>query len=167
MNSTLMLNIVNNDNDENNGLGFRGSQVPGANLVHYKYNKGDIDNLDPQNPYVRPGAYVTSNKWTNNANFGSNAKRLGWKTKEADGVTPSNEWQGGRGVRSLGKAFSETKQFPICMATRVFNQVCGRDPVLAEASFVDSVVKGFKERNYNMKYLFQRIGSSDECLGKN
>lgn len=160
MNSTLMLNIVNNDNQENNGVGFRGTaNVPGANLVHAKLNKGDMDTLDPNNPYVRPGAYVTSNKWTNNANLGSNAKRLGWNTQ-------NNEWAGGRGVRSLGKAFSETKQFPICMATRVFNQVCGRDPVLAEAPFIDSVVKAFKERNYNMKFLFQRIGSADECIGK-
>ena len=161
MNSTLMLNIVNAANQENNGQGFRGTgaNVPGANLIHAKYNQNDMDTSDVTKPFVKPGSYVTSNSWSNNANLGSNAKRLGWNTQTSD-------WKGGKGVRSLGKAFSETKQFSTCMATRVFNQLCGRDPVIEEASFIDSAVKGFKERNYNLKYLFQRIGSSDECLGR-
>lgn len=161
MNSTVALTIVNNADDEDDGIGFRGTgnNVPGANLIHAKYNQNDRDTSDPDRPFTKPGAYVTSTNWSNNANAGSNQKRIGWNTTTSD-------WKSGKNVRALGKAFSETKQFPICMATRIFNQVCGRDPVLAEASFIDSAVQGFKERNYNLKYLFQRIGSSDECLGK-
>lgn len=148
---------VANQNQEDNGTGMRKSTVPGATYVHNKLNHNDTDTTNPQNPQVKPGAYVYNDSWINNANMGANAKILGWN--QSSGLS-------GKGVKSFGRAVAESKQFPVCLASRVFASVCKRDPGAAEQSYIKKVATDFSnEGQYKLKYLFQRIVGSEECMG--
>ncbi len=144
-------------NQEDNGTAMNKSTVPGATYVHNKLNHNDTDTTDPRNPQVKPGAYVYNDSWINNANLGANAKILGWN--QTTGLA-------GKGVKSFGRAVAESKQFPVCLATRVFASICKRDPGAAEQSYIKKVAADFSnEGQYKLKYLFQRIVGSDECMG--
>lgn len=145
----------NNTNQEDAGQAFRSSPIGPNPRVHYKYNQNREDNSNPDSVYVKPGYDVVDNSWINNAVLGANRK-IGW--------APGSE--SGKGINSLGRAFANTKQFPICMATRAFNTVCGRDPASFEQKFITDTVAEWGKRGYKLKYLFQAIGSSEECLGK-
>lgn len=103
------------------------------------------------------GRVVLDDKWDNNANNGSNQTRFGW-TKMS-----------GQGVSEYGKALAETKAFPRCMAKRVFFTVCKREATFKDDDFINQVATEFSsaERNYNLKYLFERIVTNDSCLGGN
>ncbi len=103
------------------------------------------------------GKVVTNDSWVNNATNGTNKENFGW-TKLS-----------GTGVAEFGRAIAESKAFPRCMAKRVFFTVCKREATAAEQNFLHTIANEFSstERNHNIKYLFERIVSSDLCLGGN
>ena len=148
---------VTNQNDEDAGRGMRKSTIPGATYVHNKENHNDIDTTVSGNPVVKPGAYVYDDKWINNANLGSNAKIIGWN--QTTGLS-------GKGVKAFGRAIAESRQFPICMASRVFASVCKRDPATADQAFIKKIANDFSTSGqYKLKYLFEHIAGADECIG--
>ena len=110
------------------------------------------------NDTVFPGGRViTDTTWTNNAIYGANATTFGWADKKT-----------GTGIKDFGQLIASSKQFPKCMATRVFKTVCKRDPASTEDAFLNTVSDEFSTtRNYNLKFLFQKIVTSKECLGGN
>ena len=139
---------VTKQTDEDKGLGIFLSTDVGATFVHDKLN---------HNQTVFPGGRITvDDNWVNNANFGSNAPYFNWTRLK------------GKGITEFGKMISESKQFPICMANRVYSQVCKREPTINEISMLNTAATQFStQRNYNLKFLFEYIVTSKECLGGN
>lgn len=101
------------------------------------------------------GKIVTDDTWVNNANNGTNRNQFGWTMMS------------GTGVAQFGKALAESKAFPRCMAKRVFFSVCKREATPMEENLINQAAVEFSspERNYDLRYLFERIVSSDLCLG--
>lgn len=108
-----------------------------------------------QNATVFPeGRRTVDDSWVNNAVRGTNADLFKWTMTS------------GRGVRDFGQAISETAAFPHCMAERVFRQICKRAPASSDQGMLNQVAKEFSTvRSFNLKYLFQKIVTTDECLG--
>ena len=81
------------------------------------YNAGSITDKVNRNAQEFPDGWVTrDDSWVNLWTAGANA-RIGWH-----GATS------GEGVNQLGKMLAATDEFPRCMAKRVFQKVCLRDP---------------------------------------
>lgn len=101
------------------------------------------------------GKILKTDDWVNNANSGTNKTNIGWTRTS------------GKGTATFGKAIAETKAFPRCMAKRVFFTVCKREADAKDDAFIKKVADEFSspERNYNLKYLFQRIVANESCLG--
>lgn len=139
---------VKTPEDEDKGLGMWKSTDPGASYIHGKLNK---------NATVFPGGRVTvDDNWVNDAVYGANLPYFNWKRMS------------GKGIQEFGKMLSESKQFPLCMANRVYTSVCKRAPAAAEDAMLNQVATEFATtRNYNLKFLFQKIVTSKECLGGN
>lgn len=132
--------------DEDKGLGMFKSKEANAGNIHDKLNK---------NGAVFTGGKITlDDSWVNNAQYGSNLPYFEWKSTS------------GKGIQDFGKMISDSKQFPICMAKRIYKQVCKREAESSDMAMINSVADEFsKTRNYNLKFLFQRITVSKECLG--
>lgn len=111
-----------------------------------KYNK---------NANVFPGGYVTTDdSWLNLWTAGADAT-LGW-----------NGMASGNGARAFGKMLTQTDAFPKCMAKRVFNLVCLRDPTSDEQSTIDRAAADFAANGrFNMKDLFATIATLPQCMG--
>ncbi|MCK6599727.1 MAG: hypothetical protein L6Q37_15280, partial [Bdellovibrionaceae bacterium] len=101
------------------------------------------------------GKVVRDDSWVNNANSGTNKANFGWTHTS------------GKGITEFGRTIAESKAFPKCMAKRVFFTVCKREANAKDDAFLTKVSEEFSspERNYNLKYLFQRIVTNDSCLG--
>ncbi|MFZ3231318.1 MAG: hypothetical protein WA160_14005 [Pseudobdellovibrio sp.] len=134
--------------DEDNGLGMFKTAEAGATYVHDKLN---------HNSTVFPGGRITvDDNWVNNAVYGVNLPYFNWKRMS------------GKGIQDFGKMLSESKQFPLCMANRVYTSVCKRAPSSSEDAMLSAAATEFStKRNYNLKFLFQKIVTSKECLGGN
>lgn len=134
--------------DEDDGKGMFKSKETGATYVHDKLNKNET---------VFPEGRITKDDtWINNAANGSNLPYFNWKQLS------------GKGIKDFGKMLSESKQFPICMANRIYTQVCKRAPGSDESAFLESAATEFStQRNFNLKFLFEKIVTSKECLGGN
>lgn len=102
------------------------------------------------------GRVTADDNWVNNANRGTNADIFKW-TKLS-----------GKGLKEFGQALVETPAFSQCMAQRVFKQVCKREPASVDKSMLEQAAKEFSSvRSYNLKFLFEKIVTSKECLGGN
>ena len=134
--------------DEDDGKGMFKSKETGAAYVHDKLNKNET---------VFPDGRITKDdSWINNAANGANLTYFSWKQLS------------GKGLKDFGKMISESKQFPLCMASRVYNQVCKRAPTSSEDALLNAAATEFStQRNYNLKFLFQKIVTSKECIGGN
>jgi hypothetical protein len=106
------------------------------------------------NESVFPGGRViTDDSWVNNANRGANAVNFGW-TRDS-----------GKGIKEFGQLISESKRFPTCLAERVFSNICKRQVIASDKLMIQKVADEFVSRQYNLKFLFQRIVTTQECLG--
>jgi hypothetical protein len=138
---------VGTQQEEDDGKGMFKSKEPGALYVHDKLNK---------NATVFPGGRVTTDdNWINDAANGANLPYFNWTRMS------------GKGIQEFGKMLAESKQFPICMATRVYTQVCKRAPSSSETTMLNAAATDFASKNYNLKYLFEKIVTTKECLGGN
>lgn len=101
------------------------------------------------------GKILRDDNWVNNANNGTNKTNFGWTRMS------------GKGPADFGKALAESKAFPRCMAKRVFFTICKREAESKDDAFIKKVAEEFSsaERNYNLKYLFQKIVANESCLG--
>jgi len=136
---------VNTTDDEAKGSGIFTSKETGATFIHDKINK---------NGTVFPGGKITTDdNWVNNASYGANLPYFNWTRLK------------GKGIQEYGKALAESKQFPLCMAKRVFATVCKRDVASTDDTLISEAAQEFSSRNYNLKYLFQKIVVSKQCIG--
>lgn len=118
------------------------------------YTPGAVVEKVNRNAQEFPDGWVTrDDSWTNLWTAGTNA-RLGW-----------NGPQSGTGVNQLGHMFAASDEFSRCMAKRVFQRVCLRDP--SKTSDDQNTVKELAEDfaaggKYSMKSLF--ADTSAACL---
>lgn len=141
--------------------------VPNSTAANANEDNSIVMRIHPDAPSVsrkmnhneetfKDGRILRGDEWVNNANNGTNKIAIGWGPRVS-----------GKGTNEFGKAIVESKAFPRCMAKRVFFTVCKREAGAKEDGFIRSVAEEFStpERNYNLKYLFQKIVTNDLCLG--
>ncbi|NQZ00352.1 MAG: hypothetical protein HRT45_06740 [Bdellovibrionales bacterium] len=139
------------------------------NLVKYTtfYSVGRGPNALPQMPVgivekinhnfdVFPGGHeITNTSWVNQTTRGTNAQRFGWR-----GPTS------GSGVTAFGEMISNSRAFPVCLTTRVFESLCRRAPATFESDMINAVAQDFENGGYKLKWLFERIATRSECIGE-
>ncbi len=93
-----------------------------------------------------PFGFVTENdSWDNYWRSGSNYL-LGW-----DQALPGS----GSGARSLGEELANSSAFASCQVTKVFKEVCLRDPVdAADRNQIAAIVAAFTGSGYQLKQSF-------------
>lgn len=129
--------------DENTGFGMQVNPLYAG--VTAKINR---------NSDVFPdGRRTVDENWVNNAVFNANISQFKFSTMS------------GKGVAEFGQTIANSPKFPRCMAERVFRQVCKRDFNTADTPFLDQVAADFTKQSFSLKYLFQKIVTSDNCLG--
>lgn len=98
------------------------------------------------------GKVVANDSWVNTWAQGKNAS-LGWRT-----VTQGN------GAKSLGRMLARSRAFSVCMAKKVFKQVCIKDAKsVADKATVERLATSFEAgQEYNMKKLF--VKTSAGCV---
>lgn len=142
--SSLVVPSIGPNEDEAMSVGM----IQNPPYVAKKYNHNDT--VFPE------GRVTTDDNWVNNANRGANVEQFGW-TKNS-----------GQGIQEFGRLLSESKAFPICMSKRVFKSVCKREPASSEQDVLNKIANEFAtKQNFNLKYLFQRVVTTPECLGTN
>ncbi len=120
----------------------------GGRLV---YTPGVVVTKMNHNVYYKDGYVTTDDSWINTWAQGQNAV-LGWR-----GATSGN------GVRELGKMLSKSQAFSQCMAKKVFQLVCLKDPINTDdVKMVDELAVRFEQKNYSMKDLI--INTSVGCI---
>lgn len=140
--SFIVSKIATNVN-EDTSLGMQTA----PDYVAYKNNKNET--VFPQ------GNVTTDDVWVNNAIYGANATTFQWTAKTK-----------GKGLKEFGQLIVDSPKFADCMAERVFQTVCKRAPASFDRPMIEKAATEFsKERNYDLKFLFQRIVSTPECLG--
>lgn len=90
--------------------------------------------------------YVTpDDHWDNYWRRGQNAL-LGWDSGLSGG---------GNGAASMGSELANSDAFARCQVTKVFRNVCFRDPVdVTDRSQIDAMTSSFKGGGYRMKQVF-------------
>ncbi|MCS6838129.1 MAG: hypothetical protein NZ480_04715, partial [Bdellovibrionaceae bacterium] len=111
--------------------------------------------FDPQNQ-----GYVTvDSSWVNLTRQGKNAKVFDWQVD-----TPN-----GSGLQAFGRLLSSSNRFALCMAKRVFNEVCARDQSPysdVKNEVTEQLAKSFQEKNYNLRELFVDAALHPKCQVK-
>jgi hypothetical protein len=102
----------------------------------------------------KPGFVTPDDSWDNYWRHGQN-RLVGWS---------SNLPGSGNGARSLGEELANTDAFARCQVTKVFRNVCLRDPVDgADRARVDAMVTSFRSNGYRLKRVFAE--SAVYCRG--
>lgn len=116
------------------------------------YDQGKVVKKMVHNKVFTEGFVTQNDTWTNLWTEGINSK-MGW-----------GPISGGEGVKSLGKMFSQTKEFPKCMAKQVFKTVCFKEKISSSDQLVIDELSTYLENNdFNMKKLFMK--TAIVCMG--
>ncbi len=123
----------------------------GGRLV---YTPGVVVTKMNHNIYYRDGFVTTNDSWVNYWSTGQNQGKL-----QFAGAGPLR----GNGVKQLGQMLTASKGFSQCMAKKVFQLVCLKDPVnTADVTMMKQLADGFEQSNYNMKDLI--VNTSIGCV---
>jgi hypothetical protein len=140
--NALLVPALARDDDEDNDIGMKTEPA----YVATKYN---------HNETVFPSGHVTQDdSFENFVNRGANASYFGWKGPMT-----------GRGVTDFGRMIANADAFPRCMAQRVYRQVCKREPASFDMPMLNNVAMQFQQQGYKLRYLFEKIVTTPECLG--
>jgi hypothetical protein len=150
---------------------FDPNQDPGTGRLVYDETPPDQLFINPNYPDGRHKYLINENNfeygyvtvddsWVNYWRQGQNAA-LGW-----DPGLPGE----GNGAKSMGEELAHTDAFASCQARKVFNTVCLRDPVGANAQGVNdstavaAMASAFETSGGSMKELFAR--AAVHCMGE-
>lgn len=161
-NGILLQNTAQNYNNTNAELGNTRFASANYNLNGLTVNAPGVSSKYIRNANVSPtGYFVTDASWINTATTGNNATFFGWRgTKDPNGNIK------GYGVKQFGTMIGDSEAFSRCMVRRVFDQVCKRETSQNEINYVRSVASEFEANGYQLRKLFQRVVTSDECIGR-
>jgi hypothetical protein len=111
-----------------------------------------------QNATVFPGGFITSNNsWVSRFSTAQETE-LGLSS-----AIPKS----GNGIKALGMMLANARTFASCMSTRVFRNVCGRDPTSTEvSSTITTLTNDFIASTYRLKLLFEKASSLEACVGR-
>jgi hypothetical protein len=105
-----------------------------------------------KNSNVYPQGYMTlDDSWFNQATQHHNTS-FGWRGPLS-----------GNGVHDFGVMISNAKKFSSCMTTRVFREVCKREPDPSEASLIQGLADDFETGGYKLRSLFQKVAVTPAC----
>jgi hypothetical protein len=140
----------------NNCIGCHNGMDPMAQAFAY-YNYDELAGRIVYTPgQVQPKYFINADnfkygyitpddRWDNYWRSGPNAL-LGWD----NGLSGS-----GNGAASMGSELANSDAFARCQVTKVFRNVCFRDPVDGtDRSQIDTMVSSFKGGGYRMKQVF-------------
>jgi hypothetical protein len=140
----------------NNCIGCHNGMDPMAQAFAY-YNYDELAGRIVYTPgQVQPKYFINADnfkygyitpddRWDNYWRSGPNAL-LGWD----NGLSGS-----GNGAASMGRELANSDAFARCQVTKVFRNVCFRDPVDGtDRSQIDTMVSSFKGGGYRMKQVF-------------
>ena len=119
------------------------------------YTAGQVQPKYFNNDDVFPFGFITpDDSWENYWRNGPN-KLIGW-----DPGLPGS----GAGAKSLGEELANSDKFAECQVTKVFRNVCLRDPVDGpDRNQIASMVTSFRGSNYSLKQVFAE--SAMYCSG--
>jgi hypothetical protein len=101
------------------------------------------------------GFIITDDSWDNYWRFGQN-QNLGWDT---------NLSGSGSGAKSMGQELSNSQDFAQCQVTKVFKNVCLRDPQdSADRQQVELMTSNFSDSSYQIKSAF--ADAANYCKGE-
>jgi hypothetical protein len=101
------------------------------------------------------GFIITDDSWDNYWRFGQN-QNLGWD---------QNLSGGGAGAKSMGQELANSRTFAQCQVTKVFKNVCLRDPQdSADRQQVETMTDNFSANGYQIKSVF--ADAADYCKGE-
>ena len=136
-------------------LGDGGGQFQIQKVDNGNNNVDISEKLDFNNDTFTDGFKVTNTNFVNNLTTGFNLSQFGWRGPAS-----------GSGIADFGKMISEAHAFQKCMVKRVYRQVCKRDVTVLESDLVDNIADLFRTENYNLKWLFKRVATHQNCLGE-
>lgn len=123
----------------------------GGKLV---YTPGIVVTKMNHNVYYKDGFVTTDDSWVNYWSTGQNQEKLHFA-----GTGPIR----GKGVKELGSMLTASKGFSQCMAKKVFQLVCLKDPINTDdVAMMKSFADKFEQSNYDMKDLI--INTSVGCI---
>ncbi|MGZ6418931.1 MAG: DUF1585 domain-containing protein, partial [Pseudobdellovibrio sp.] len=99
------------------------------------------------------GRRTIDENWVNDAVYNSNLTTFKFNKTS------------GTGTKEFGQMIAASPKFARCMADRVFRQVCKRDVANSDSATLDDAATQFISQNYSLRYLFEKIVTSDICLG--
>jgi hypothetical protein len=150
----------------NNCIGCHAGMDPMAQaFAYYNFNEtsGSIEYTDGlvqpkyfNNEETFADGFVTPNDaWENYWREGQNAN-IGWSP-----LLPG----AGNGAKSLGEELAGTQAFAQCQVTKVFKNVCLREPVDGgDRAQIDTMTTSFVNNNYNLRQVFAE--SAVYCMGE-
>jgi hypothetical protein len=101
------------------------------------------------------GFIITDDSWDNYWRFGQN-QNLGWDT---------NLSGSGSGAKSMGQELANSQAFAQCQVTKVFKNVCLRDPQdSADRQQVELMTSNFSDSSYQIKSAF--ADAANYCKGE-
>jgi hypothetical protein len=140
--NALLVPALGAGTDEDTSMGM----ITTPAYVSGKYN---------QNTTVFPGGRTTPDDYfVNYANRGANISYFGWK-----GALE------GHGPTEFGRMIANSEAFPQCMARSVYKTVCKREPASFDEAMLKTAAQEFVQNGYKLKYLFQKIVTTPQCLG--
>jgi hypothetical protein len=106
-----------------------------------------------KNAQMYPQGYQTQDdSWFNQANQHQNTS-FGWRGPLS-----------GNGLNAFATMISNAHKFSSCMTTRVFREVCKRDPASSEAPLIETLANGFESGGYKLRGLFQTVATQPACM---
>ena len=137
-------------------------------------NSDDVDLIDAntrngipikmtRNEDVFPkGRKIRNINWTNHAVGAGNKPYFQWKNAS------SGSHLKGSGLKQYASLLANSGAFSKCMVRRVYQSVCKRDISQFEAKWVNQISTEFESQahKYNLKWLFGRVATDPNCIGK-
>ena len=157
----------------NNCIGCHSGMDPMARaFAYYDFDNGTVDAPGTMRLVYTPGT-VQAKYFNNDTNFapGFRTPDDHWENRWRQGQNSRLGWDTGLpgkgvGAKSLGQELGNSDAFAQCQVEKVFKTVCFRAPGnQADRQVVTNVTAAFKA-NYSLKEVFERVATSDVCLGQ-
>ena len=157
----------------NNCIGCHSGMDPMARaFAFYDFDNGTVDAPGTMRLVYTPGT-VQPKYFNNDTNFapGFRTPDAHWVNRWRQGQNSRLGWDAGLpgsgdGAKSLGQELGNSDAFAQCQVEKVFKTVCFRAPGnSADRQVVTNVTAAFKA-NYSLKEVFERVATSDVCLGQ-
>jgi hypothetical protein len=127
-----------------------------------------FDFVDDRLVYMGPDGLASKmNKNSNVYPDGFRTMNDSWINMATQHHNTSFGWRGpteGKGLNAFATMISSAQKFSSCMTTRVFHEVCRRDPDPSEDPMIQALAAQFEAGGYKLRSLFQQVAVQPACL---